>query len=91
MHTHTHRLGFQALQGRQSACSAGDTGDVQFLGLEDSFWRRKKNKDSSILCLENPQREERGGLQSIVVAKGRSLIEQLNMTVLNEILSGNKK
>ena len=71
VYIYTHnRLGFPLwLSGRQSACSAGETGDMDLVpGLEDSL-EKEMATYSSILAWKIPQREEPGGLQSIVLQR----------------------
>ena len=64
-HTHTHTRLPWWLSGKESACNAGDAGDVGLTpGLGGSPGRRNGNplQDS---CLGNSMAEEPGGLQSM--------------------------
>ena len=59
-------MGFpDGLAGKESACNAGDTGD---LGSIDHWLGRSPGGGNGNLlqysCLKNPQKEELGGLQS---------------------------
>ena len=56
----------QWLRGKESACNAGDEGDIprQSLGQEDSL-EEEMATDSCILARQIPWTKEPGGLQSI--------------------------
>ena len=49
--------------GKESACTAGDSGSVP--GLERSPWRRKRLPTPVFLPGKSPWTEELGGLQSM--------------------------
>ena len=51
--------------GKESACKAGDTGDVSLIsGLGRSPWRRKWQPPPVFMPEKIPQTEEHGGLQT---------------------------
>ena len=56
-------------RGKESACTAGDMASV--LGQEDPL-EKEMATHSSIFAWEIPQREEPGGLQSMVSQKSQT-------------------